>query len=108
MVQIKHLLNQSCEISLKSDLRRSLDAVDNLDASGMGNQESQLRAQIEQAVELKSSIERDLNLLAVDGFKGKRYTPEQILALKQSPLAQIKPSCADDKPFWVGKEYRKS
>lgn len=122
MVQIKNCFSQSCEISNKSDLRRSLDTVDKLDAaSGIGNQESgrhneyQLDGKLTR--DLKDAQHNDFGEKIVkdlletsgnDGLTVKRcYSPDEILALKESPLAKIKPDCVDDKPYWIGNAFRK-
>lgn len=116
MVKLNNSFNQNCEVSLKSDLRRSLDAVNNLDASDMGNQESMQQHQLcpislkknrreEDHLEVPEIVERDLKLL---GLGKTKYSAEEIMGLRDLPLAKMKPKCADDKPYWVdGKPFRK-
>uniref|UniRef100_A0A336M0P0 CSON009808 protein n=1 Tax=Culicoides sonorensis TaxID=179676 RepID=A0A336M0P0_CULSO len=96
--------NTTCDISKKNILRRDSDS----EWDKMGNQHGHdLHV---------SSISRATDVLEVIGCAAKekktiddaikRYDPDDILALRENPISKVKPTCADDRPFWIdGKPY---
>lgn len=74
--------NTTCDISKKNILRRGSDTTD-WEKGTMGGHHSVSDA----AEDEKSGVQR--------------YEPDAILALRETSLSKAKPSCADDRPFWI-------
>lgn len=96
--------NTTCGISNKNILRRDSSEID---WHKMGSQHGHLLHEMHPGS--MCDVEEALqNLETGSGGKIKRYDPAAILALRDDPLSKAKPTCADERPFWInGKSYGK-
>lgn len=92
--------NTACDISKKNILRR--ESCELIGDKNMGGQHGHLLHEIHQrGSDVVEAVEGQVREKFI-----KRYDVNTILALRDDPLSKVKPSCADNRPFWInGKSY---
>lgn len=106
MVNIKYQQeNTACDISKKNILRSESCEIDA--ASDMGSQHGHLLHEMHHRGSDASDALNNLEGKMDQKFV-KRYDKDAILALRNDARSNVKPSCADGRPFWInGRSYGK-